>query len=70
VTEKYTAAEMARFFKVPVGTVHRWAHEDGWDRIRVRGVTRYSFPDAQKSYDERGRKRRDTLRRADLTPLR
>lgn len=59
----YSASALARFFNVPIGTIHRWAHEDDWQRMRLHGATVYAMTDAQQSYDQRGRARRDTLRR-------
>lgn len=61
--DHWTATQIARFLKVPVGTIHRWAHEDDWRRYRLRGATVYSMQDAQHSYDTRGRRRRDTLKK-------
>lgn len=44
-------AEIARLFKVPVGTVRRWAHEDRW--ARTARPVRYRLLDAQASLARR-----------------
>lgn len=54
---------------VPVGTLHRWAQEDGWPRHRSttsRGRrTEYSIPAAKASYE----RRRDTPQNPPLDTL-
>ena len=51
-----TAAEVARFLRVPTGTIYRWAHEDNWRREGTGRRTKYHVTDATTSYE----KRRDT----------
>lgn len=46
-----TAADLARIFRVPLGTIYRWAHEDGWKRHGWPRV--YDMDDVQESYDRR-----------------
>lgn len=49
-----TAADLALTYKVPIGTIYRWASLDGWRRSnpKHRPVT-YNRDDAEKSYRER-----------------
>jgi hypothetical protein len=47
-----TGLQLAELWSVPLGTVQRWAHEDGWERIDGR-PTLYLAADAQLSYDTR-----------------
>jgi hypothetical protein len=47
-----TAADLARIYRVALGTIYRWASEDGWKRTPVRPI-RYHRGDAQRSYDRR-----------------
>lgn len=51
-----TAADLARLFRVAIGTVYCWASEDDWRRSdpRVRPV-RYHLEDARRSYESRRR---------------
>ena len=49
-----TAADIARIYRVPRGTVWRWAHEDGWRRTRLRPV-RYHMDDVHTTYTKRRR---------------
>lgn len=45
-----TAAQISHLYRVPIGTVHRWAHEDDWRRDDLR-PRHYHSDDAQGSYD-------------------
>jgi len=47
------AAELARLYRVPVGTIYRWASEDNWRRMRRGQQVRYHGGDAQQSFDRR-----------------
>lgn len=51
-----TAAQLSQIFRIPVGTLQRWAGEDDWRRTSTptaRGrITRYHHDDAQASYDK------------------
>jgi uncharacterized protein YjcR len=49
-----TAEDLARTYGVAVGTIYRWASEDGWRRSdpRRRPVT-YNRDDAEESYGKR-----------------
>jgi len=46
--EYVTARDLARLFRVPVGTIYRWASEDQWRRTRYRPI-RYHIDDASES---------------------
>jgi hypothetical protein len=43
-----TARDLARLLRVPLGTIYRWASEDGWRRTRYRPI-RYHMDDAVNS---------------------
>lgn len=47
-----TASQLSQLFRVPVGTVHYWAHEDTWRRDGEK-PRRYHSEDAQASFDRR-----------------
>lgn len=47
-----TAADIAHMFRVPIGTVHRWASEDKWPRITGR-PTLYDIDSASTSHRRR-----------------
>ncbi len=47
-----TAVQLARIYNRSLSTIRHWAHEDGWRRTATRPV-RYSWHDAQASYDRR-----------------
>lgn len=49
----WAPAELARIYRVPVGTIYRWASEDRWRRVRRGRAVRYHGADAQNSYDQR-----------------
>ncbi|SRR6266566_1611254 len=51
-----TAADLAHIYRVPIGTIYRWASEDQWRRTRTAHPVRYNAHDAQASYDRRRRK--------------
>lgn len=55
-----TADQLARLWRVPVGTVWRWASEDRWPRTRSR-PTRYDPEAAQAGHDRREGARAETL---------
>ncbi|MCD2193494.1 hypothetical protein LQ327_08875 [Actinomycetospora endophytica] len=40
---------------VPVGTIYRWAHEDGWQKFGRDRRRLYRIADAEASADKRGR---------------
>ena len=44
--------ELAKVWRIPLGTVRRWASEDRWPRTRTRPV-RYDPEAAQVSYERR-----------------
>jgi hypothetical protein len=48
-----SAAEAAHLFDVPVGTIRRWAHEDGWTPHGPRHRRRWELDQVQASYDRR-----------------
>jgi hypothetical protein len=47
-----SATELAAIWRVPAGTVRRWASEDKWPRTRFRPI-RFDPEKAQESYDRR-----------------
>ena len=47
-----TGPQLAALWRVPVGTVKRWAHEDRWPRTLTR-PTRYDPEAAQDGHDRR-----------------
>ncbi|WP_395109796.1 hypothetical protein [Actinomadura sp. SCN-SB] len=47
-----TAREIARFYRIPLATVYRWASEDTWPRTG-RNPVRYSWDAADTSYARR-----------------
>jgi len=49
----WTAAELAKLYRVPTGTIYRWASEDKWRRSRRGQQVRYHGGDAQRSFDRR-----------------
>jgi len=49
----WTPAELAQIYRVPIGTIYRWASEDGWRRVRRGRAVRYHGGDAQRSHDRR-----------------
>lgn len=50
----YTAEHFADVFKVSVGTIYRWASEDGWPRTSIkRRPVRYSVLAAEQSWARR-----------------
>ena len=60
-----TAPDLAALWRVPVGTVRRWASEDRWPRTVTRPV-RYDPEYAQDSYDRRRAGRAETLANLEL----
>lgn len=46
--EYVTARALAQMFRVPLGTIYRWASEDRWRRTRYRPI-RYHIDDASES---------------------
>lgn len=47
-----TSGDLALLWKIPAGTVRRWASEDNWRRTHTRPV-RFDVADAQAGYDRR-----------------
>ncbi len=47
-----SAADLATLFRVPVGTIYYWAHDDHWRRTKGRPVL-YHHADANASYARR-----------------
>lgn len=48
-----TTAGISTLFRVPAGTVYRWASEDRWRRRGTRRNRRWNVEDAQESHDRR-----------------
>lgn len=49
-----TASDLSRYLGVPVGTIHRWAHEDRWERRRAGGrLVVYALWQAYASHNRR-----------------
>lgn len=48
-----TPAEASHLFKVAVGTLHRWAHEDQWRKFGARRTRHWNLADVQDAYDRR-----------------
>lgn len=48
-----TPAEASQLFKVPVGTLHRWAHEDRWRKYGGRRTRHWSMTEVQAGYERR-----------------
>lgn len=48
-----TAEEAVQIFRVPVGTLRRWAHEDGWRRFGGSRSRHWGIVEVQASYDRR-----------------
>lgn len=48
-----SAGDIAVHFRIPVGTIRRWAHEDGWQPHGTRRTRQWDLRDAQDSYDRR-----------------
>jgi hypothetical protein len=48
-----TTADAAKLFKVPTGTLLRWAHEDRWPRDKRIRPRLWDFDKVQASYDRR-----------------
>jgi uncharacterized protein YjcR len=44
---------LARHYGVAVGTIHRWAHEDGWMKYGPRRARLWDMAQAQASYERR-----------------
>lgn len=53
----FTPGELADFFRIPTGTVYRWASEDGIERRRIPPGNRvvYLFDDFREAYEKRHR---------------
>jgi hypothetical protein len=51
----FTPRELADFFRIPTGTVYRWASEDGIQRRRLTPGNRvaYRFEDFRSAYEKR-----------------
>lgn len=47
-----TGPQLSTLWRVPLGTVKRWAHEDSWPRTSTR-PTRYDPDAAQRTYENR-----------------
>lgn len=54
---------LALHLRVPAGTLRRWATEDKWPSRLIQRRRYYLASSARNSYRDRGRARRDTLRR-------
>lgn len=48
-----TSAEAAQLLRVPVGTLHRWAHEDNWRKFGARRSRHWNLAEVQDAYDRR-----------------
>lgn len=48
-----SASDIAVHLRTPVGTIRRWAHEDGWQPHGTRRTRTWNLWDAQDSYDRR-----------------
>lgn len=48
-----SVAEAAQLFHVPVGTLRRWAHEDGWERYGGERSRHWRLEQVQASYERR-----------------
>jgi len=48
-----TVKEATEIFKVPAGTLRRWAHEDGWERFGGPRSRYWHIDQVQDSYDRR-----------------
>lgn len=46
-------ASLARHYGVAIGTIHRWAHEDGWVKYGTRRARLWNMAEAQTSYERR-----------------
>lgn len=51
--ELISTADAAKVFRVPVGTLRRWAHEDGWTPHGTPRWRRWELDQVQASYDRR-----------------
>ena len=48
-----SARELAAIYRVPIGTIYRWANEDDWPRIGWGRHTRYQHERAEETYHAR-----------------
>lgn len=48
-----STADAARIFRVPTGTLRRWAHEDSWTPHSSPRWRRWELDQVQASYDRR-----------------
>lgn len=48
-----TVAEASQLLKTPVGTLRRWAHEDGWDRHGGQRSRHWKLDQVQAGHDRR-----------------
>jgi hypothetical protein len=48
-----SARDLARIFRVPLGTIHRWANEDDWPRVGRGRFVAYHHERAFESWKKR-----------------
>ena len=48
-----SVAEAHRIYRVPVGTLRRWAHEDAWTRYGGPRSRHWSWAEVQAGFDRR-----------------
>lgn len=48
-----STADVAHLLRIPIGTLHRWAHEDSWERYGTRRRRLWDIDVAQASHDRR-----------------